>query len=189
VGTPISKFTNKTYSLREVFGTVGTALEAAILAVDDTGEMIELANDFIRDRLPERDANVALIREITNYIVSNREITKVDDLASRFALAKRTLQRLFNQYVGVSPKWMIKRYRLHEAAELLNSGEAVNWPELALDLGYFDQAHFIKDFKTIVGWTPGEYTRLIGAMINIPILPVGSDKSRFHPGVANTRPT
>jgi AraC-like DNA-binding protein len=173
VRTPISAFTNKTCSLHEVFGMAGPAFEAALLAVDDKSEMIELANNFIRERLPEHDANVALIHEITDYIVSNREITKVDDLASRFALTKRTLQRLFHQYVGVSPKWMIKRYRLHEAAEQLNIGEAVNWPELALDLGYFDQAHFIKDFKTIVGWTPGEYTRRIGAMINVPILPVG----------------
>jgi AraC-like DNA-binding protein len=74
-------------------------------------------------------------------------------------MGKRTLQRLFSQYVGVSPKWVIKRYRLHEAADQLGAGEVVDWAKLAVDLGYFDQAHFIKDFKTIVGQTPAEYAK------------------------------
>ena len=54
---------------------------------------------------------------------------------------------------------MIRRYRLHEAAERLSDGEAVNLAELALDLGYFDQAHFVKDFGAIVGIAPREYAR------------------------------
>lgn len=76
-----------------------------------------------------------------------------------FRVSKRTLQRIFSQYVGVGPKWVIKRYRLHEAADQLAGGNVVDWPRLALDLGYFDQAHFIKDFKAMVGRTPTEYAR------------------------------
>jgi AraC-like DNA-binding protein len=86
-------------------------------------------------------------------------ILKVDNLIERFNYSKRTLQRLFRQYVGVSPKWIIQRYRLHEAAEQIASGQAENWPALAVDLGYFDQAHFIRDFKAIVGQSPAEYAR------------------------------
>ena len=59
----------------------------------------------------------------------------------------------------MGPKWVIRCYRLHEVAERLSDGKAVNLAELALDLGYFDQAHFIKDFKTIVGVTPADYAR------------------------------
>ncbi len=73
----------------------------------------------------------------------------------------RALQRLFSRYVGVSPKWMIKRYRLHEAIERVAAGRAVNWSRLALDLGYFDQTHFIKDFKALVGRTPADYEKTI----------------------------
>jgi AraC-like DNA-binding protein len=58
---------------------------------------------------------------------------------------------------------VIRRYRLHDAADRLAEGESVNWPDLALDLGYFDQAHFIKDFKAIVGVPPAEYARSIGS--------------------------
>ncbi len=55
------------------------------------------------------------------------------------------------------------RYRLQEAAEPLAGGEIVNWLKMALDLGYFDQAHFIKDFKMIVGRTPAEYARSVSS--------------------------
>ena len=75
--------------------------------------------------------------------------------------SQRPLQRIFSQYVGVSPKWVIMRYRLQEAADQLARNEIVNWPKMALDLGYFDQAHFIKDFKMIVGRTPAEYARSV----------------------------
>ena len=57
----------------------------------------------------------------------------------------------------MSPKWVIQRYRLHEAVEQLERGAEVDLAELALQLGYFDQAHFIRDFKALVGRPPGAY--------------------------------
>ena len=71
-------------------------------------------------------------------------------------MSPRTMQRLFRRYVGVSPKWVLQRYRLHEAAERIAAGEQ-DLARLGLDLGYFDQAHFIKDFKSLVGRSPAEY--------------------------------
>jgi AraC-like DNA-binding protein len=162
VKAPVSRFTDGSLSFREAFGVESTALEEAILSLEDAGAMIELAEGFLRARLPERDETVRLIERIVAQIIAEREITKVDDVASRLNLNKRTLQRLFSQYVGVSPKWVIKRYRLHEAAERLADGDVVDWPKLALDLGYCDQAHFIKDFKAIVGRSPAEYAKDIG---------------------------
>jgi AraC-like DNA-binding protein len=67
---------------------------------------------------------------------------------------KRLLQRIFNDYVGVSPKWVIRWYRLYEPVETLNSGAELDWVQLALELGYFDQAHMINDFRSVVGFSP-----------------------------------
>jgi AraC-like DNA-binding protein len=92
-------------------------------------------------------------------VAGDREILKVEDLVDRYAMNQRTLQRLFAKYVGVSPKWVIQRYRLHEAAEQLASGAAISQSALALDLGYTDQAHFAHDFKTVVGMSPAAYAR------------------------------
>jgi AraC-like DNA-binding protein len=146
-----SKITDRSVRIEDVFGADGQA------------QWIEQAEQFLRHRLPERDENVDLINRIADQIIVDRTILKVDALVDRFNLGKRTLQRIFSQYVGVSPKWVIKRYRLQEAAEQLAGGAIGCWPKMALDLGYFDQAHFIKDFKMIVGRTPAEYARNVGA--------------------------
>ncbi len=84
----------------------------------------------------------------------------MEDLARRSALGKRTLQRLFGEYIVVSPKWVIRRYRLHEAIERLRSGERLDYAQLALELGYFDQAHLINDFKFLLGYTPAGFQRM-----------------------------
>ncbi len=159
VKVPVSRFTDTTRGVEEVFGEEGRALEEAILACADERYMIGLAERFLRERQPERDEHSETISQIVDYIISHPETTRVDNLVEQFQLNKRTLQRIFNQYVGVSPKWVIKRYRLHEAAERAASSEHVDWARLALDLEYFDQAHFIKDFKAIIGKTPAEYAR------------------------------
>jgi AraC-like DNA-binding protein len=160
---PVSQLTNTSISFCDAFGIDSKALEEAILSQEDEGEMVKLAEKFLRERLPEQDKHVRAINEIVDYIIAHREITKVDDVVNQLNLNKRTLQRLFRQYVGVSPKWVIKRYRLHEVAERLAEGDVMDWPSMVLELGYSDQAHFIKDFKTIVGRTPAEYAKHIGA--------------------------
>ncbi len=62
---------------------------------------------------------------------------------------------------GASPKWVIRRYRLHELVERLKAGEALNGAQMALDLGYSDQAHLINDFRSIVGYSPSRYRSLL----------------------------
>ena len=96
---------------------------------------------------------------IVDEIAENREIVSVEQVVERWRFGKRTLQQLFNSYVGVGPKWVINRYRLHEAVERLQEGANINFSELAMELGYFDQAHFIRDFRKLVGCTPAAYTR------------------------------
>lgn len=159
VRMPVSQITDRTIGIAYVFGEDGAALEAAVCGQTDEAEMVDQAELFLRARLPQPDPQVELINRIVDGVAGERAIVTVDDLVARFGLTKRTLQRMFSQYVGVSPKWVIMRYRLQEAAEQMAAGEITSWTKLALDLGYFDQAHFIKDFKMIVGQTPAEYAR------------------------------
>ncbi len=162
VKVPVSQFTNTTLCFRDVFGVDCKALEEAIFSREDEAEMVALAETFLRELLPEQDEHVRDINEIVNYIIAHQEITSVEGVASQLHLNIRTLQRIFRQYVGVSPKWVIKRYRLHEVAERLAEGEIVDWPGMVVELGYSDQAHLIKDFKAIVGRTPAKYVKYIG---------------------------
>lgn len=157
IKTPVSKLTDRIVPIDSIFGESALQFEKNILMTEDKSRWIDLADRFIRSHLPEPDENVELINRITTVIMYDRSVTKVDDITDRFDLSKRTLQRLFSLYVGVTPKWVIQRYRLHEAVGQLAENTKVDWASLALDLGYFDQAHFINDFRSLIGCTPEEY--------------------------------
>jgi AraC-like DNA-binding protein len=159
VGVPVSKFSDTTATLHDVFGAEGDALDRAVLAENSDISRIGAVEDFLRARITEPDENVARITEIVYAVAKVREILKVEDLINRYGFNKRTLQRLFAKYVGVSPKWVIQRYRLHEAAEQLAAGVSVSQATIAMNLGYSDQAHFVRDFKAIVGLSPAAYAR------------------------------
>ncbi|HEU5347511.1 MAG TPA: helix-turn-helix domain-containing protein [Ktedonobacterales bacterium] len=159
---PMSQITNRILRFEEIFSERGDELETAMLSRSDERAMVALAEQFLRVCLPEADERAAMLNRIVERIAAQREITSVDELLAscdECAMSKRTLQRLFSEYIGVGPKWVIRRFRLHDAAGRIDEGDSVDWPRLAIELGYTDQTHFIKDFKAIVGRTPGEYGR------------------------------
>ena len=106
---------------------------------------------------PDPDPAVAEIRTLVSTIADDRTLTRVDDLATRFDRTVRSVQRLFNEYVGVGPKWVIRRYRMHEAAARADEGGAVDWAALATDLGFSDQSHFTREFTAAIGIPPARY--------------------------------
>ncbi|BBH23037.1 AraC family transcriptional regulator [Paenibacillus baekrokdamisoli] len=156
---PVSQLMNNPMNVKDIFDIDASTLEKMILSQEEEGTMVELAERFIQQKLPERDSNIILVNQVIDRIIEDQEITKVDHICQRFKMNKRKLQRLFDQYVGVSPKWVIKLYRLQHAAGQMDTDHNHDWLKLSMDLGYYDQSHFIKDFKTIIGKTPDEYVR------------------------------
>ncbi len=159
LGRAVATITDRRIAPADVFGRAITSLDAAITACDDELAMIERATAFLVAHLPPPDPNVERAAALAASIAAEREITRVEQLVASSGLERRALQRLFREYIGVSPKWVINRYRLHEALEQIAAGDAIDWTRLALDLGYFDQAHFIRDFRRLVGVSPGAYAR------------------------------
>ncbi len=158
-GRSVATLHGRELPLVEVFGTAASELESAALGEEAVAEAFGRVQEFLCARLPPADPDAALARAITAHAAADREIRRVDELARAHGLAVRRLQRLFAEYVGVSPKWVIQRYRLHEAAERLARGEAVDGASLAHELGYADQAHLVRDFRRLVGKPPGAYAR------------------------------
>src|SRR5262245_8084215 len=153
----VAAITDRAIGLDAVFGPAGTEYERRVLDCASVHEMIDCAEQFLRARLPPPDEHVALINSVVEQIAADRSITRVAEIADRVGVSQRTLQRLFGQYVGVGPKWVIQRYRLLEAADQLANNAHIDLPGLAQALGYFDQAHFINDFRATVGSTPAQY--------------------------------
>ncbi|QHW32028.1 helix-turn-helix transcriptional regulator [Paenibacillus rhizovicinus] len=159
---PAVLLTGKTIALAAIFGEHARETETQLFNEGTDEGKIRLAEAFLRSRMPEQDEGAALAGDIVQHVIDHREVTKVEELADRFGLNKRSLQRLFSRYVGVSPKWTIQRFRMQEAAELIEKQGVPDWISLSQDLGFYDQAHFIKCFKAMIGRSPEEYSRELG---------------------------
>lgn len=157
-GRPARTFVDVSLPLTEAFGEPGAALERQLASTGgDPAGHVDAVEQSLRERRPARDPRFELLREVVaDMLIADRRLG-VADFARRHGVSQRTLQRLFRHYVGVTPKWVLKRYRVHEAAERLASGEAEDAAWLAADLGYSDQPHFIRDFTAQVGCSPHAY--------------------------------
>lgn len=94
---------------------------------------------------------------VLDDMLTDRSIVQVAPLEDRHAISSRGLQRLFHHYVGVGPKWVLARYRMHDAVSALDGGWTGSLTDLAHAHGWYDQAHFIRDFTALVGLPPSQY--------------------------------
>jgi AraC-like DNA-binding protein len=163
LGTPVTAITDRYLGVDEVFGPEALGLEHALLSASCEEAQAAIMDRFLGRLVPRRDGMAALAEEVVAAIAADRSLARVDDVAGVLGIGTRRLQRLFAEYVGVGPKWVIRRFRINEALAAVTSGAAVNWAELANDLGYSDQAHFIRDFTAQVGTSPARYLRSLTA--------------------------
>jgi AraC-like DNA-binding protein len=155
----VSTFTDRIVPASEIFGADVLLLASQLRALDNPQSMSAIASDHFTRRLPQRAPHAELSTTLVHMILHDPTILSVETLSARSGLSLRSLQRLFKEYVGVPPKWVIRRFRLHELLERLHSGEGMDGAQLALDLGYADQAHLINDFRKLAGSPPTQYLR------------------------------
>ncbi|MER7542788.1 helix-turn-helix domain-containing protein [Spirillospora sp. NPDC127506] len=159
---PAAALTGRFAAVEEVFGAAGTALAEEVFAAAGAEEAVGRLEAFLAGAAPEPDPSAERAAAIVARIAARPGLVRVGELAADVGLGQRSLQRLFHEYVGIGPKWVIRRFRMQEAAERAASGDGVDWAALAADLGYADQAHFTRDFTAAVGTSPAKYAREAG---------------------------
>ena len=163
-GGPVDQLTDTAVPLIHAHGLDGTGLERGIrAAVADEPEdpdrqqaAVSVVEEALAALLPV-DEEGLLVNAIVEYVEGDPEVQRVSQVCEKFAITERTLQRLTARRIGLSPKWLIQRRRLHEAAERLRDVDRPDLARVAADLGYADQAHFGRDFRAVTGLTPGEF--------------------------------
>ena len=138
----------------DLLGPAGPALARALLTAKDLGGRIAAAERVLVPIARPLTEEAVRTRDLCERMAADRTLLRAEDGAAALGVGLRTLERLFARHVGVSPKWVIRRYRLHEAADQLQSTPGVALAALAASLGYADQAHFARDFKAVIGVTP-----------------------------------
>ncbi len=155
---PARFLTDRELPVSAVYDVNVAALEQAVLPVD-VPTALDRVQEVLRTRVPPPDARAALCGGIVDTVVADRSLGRVEQVAARFDLPVWRLQRLFAEHVGVTPKWVLMRARLHDATDAVADHTQPDWARLAAELGYCDQAHLIRAFKAAIGMTPAEYVR------------------------------
>ena len=158
LGAPVSTLANRVVPIGAVFGPAGVRFGKALEASADP---IPLAETFFLSRVRAVDPLAKAVRDLVERAAVDGAWVKVEQLAAASGFSVRMVQRYFRQYVGVGPKWVLQRYRLHEANERLKADPRLDLAGLAAELGYVDQPHFVRDFKALVGVTPGAYAKAV----------------------------
>jgi AraC-like DNA-binding protein len=147
-------------TLERAFGPEGRAFEVELLDLAPDEDAVWAAVErFLALRIPDHDGAFSLVRAVAADMLGRSPDARIPDIARDHAVSPRTLQRVFRETVGVSPKWVLSRYRLHVAAERLAADPEPDLAALALELGYADQPHFTGAFRATVGVTPAAYAR------------------------------
>lgn len=141
----------------EAFNLDDATLEAEVLGHTDHGAMVHRFETILNECQPVLEDDAQLVNDATAFIAAHPEVLRVTDLSTRLGVGIRQLERLFKRFVGLTPKWIIRQHRLFEAATRLERDPALSPATLSLELGYFDQAHFAKDFKAVIGESPAAY--------------------------------
>jgi AraC-like DNA-binding protein len=141
---------------------VGAELQGVALPlVDDIGS-VTACLDAVIGAHPGEDATYRELTPLVERIRDDHRLLRVEQVMARSPWSARTTQRVFRRYVGVPVKWVLCRYRLQQAALEIESRPDVDFAELAVRLGWYDQAHFINDFRSMLGCTPGDYAGRYG---------------------------
>ena len=155
-GRSVALLTDRSVPIGSVFP--GAEKWSALPALRTTAAMVARAESLLAPLVPkEIDAQLLRVTRIHDRIARDRSIVRVEAVAEIAKTSVRLVQQLLREWIGVTPKWVISRYRLHEAAARLANDASTDVAAIANELGYFDQAHFSRDFKRLVGMPPARY--------------------------------
>lgn len=154
---PLSRLADRTMAVDDVLKVAGADAEQRVLSQAGDEAMVAAAQAMLDAVLPMPDPRALLAAQAVEAAAAAHGPTSVGALCAQVGIEERSLQRLFSNYVGVSPKWVIQRFRLQEAAWRLAQRAPVDLSALAGELGFFDQAHFTRNFSALVGQSPLDY--------------------------------
>lgn len=154
---PIKEMENKAVSLKKLFDKDGKGIEQKVLNTNSISERISHIETFLLSRLADAKAIDRIIKSTVDTILTANGQLSVDDLSRQININRRQLERRFSSTIGLSPKQLSKTIRLQAALKMLLNKKFTSFTALAYEGEYYDQAHFIKDFREFTGLTPKEF--------------------------------
>lgn len=154
---PVKEMENTAFPLSELFGKDGQEIEQIIINAESTSERIKHIETFLAKHLSSNNTAERMVKSTVETILTANGQLSIDQLSKQINLNRRQLERKFSAVIGLSPKQLSKIIRLQATLKILLNGQFNRLTHLAYENEYYDQAHFIKDFKEFTGCTPKEF--------------------------------
>lgn len=157
-GCDVGALTDRTVPARQLLPPLGHDALAALVPGSAADVATAAFCAALEPLAPEAvDPAYDRLLTIVSDMLSDRSLLRVEQVATRHATSRRSLERLFARWVGVGPKWVLARYRMHDVVTALDDGYDGSLADLAATYGWYDQAHFGRDFTALVGVAPRDY--------------------------------
>jgi len=157
-------FTDAIADFAELFPELAADLDARLDSASSAKETVGAMQSFLRSLVPEA-LEVPQIEAIVREIAAARGLVSVSELGRRHGLGSRVMHREFLKVIGIPPKHYAKIVQVNAVFGALQTGDHEELSSLAMDHGYFDQSHFIRDFKRFVGASPTVFLRSHSAFL------------------------
>lgn len=158
VEMPLENLADKELPIAELFGqTEATELEQQMIQAIDNQQRIYIINTFLLRKLNEKNTVSNIVKSTVDALLKTNGTTPINVLLKDDISKRRQLERHFRKQIGISPKQLSKAIRLQATLNLLLNKKSETLTDIAYENDYFDQNHFIKDFKDLVGITPKEF--------------------------------
>ncbi len=153
---PLNDFTNKITLLDDVIDDVRRKLGEELINASTINEMVSSADKYFSMLLNNSVYNVTLNNAL-HLIYKSKGNISIKDISNSEVISERQIRRIFNNWIGINPKTFCRIVRFQNILKNPMLSQEINWINLSLESGYYDQTHFIKEFKEFSGFTPDKF--------------------------------
>lgn len=155
-GIAANELTGQMPDVQSIFGAEGRELEERIMLAGSNDERAGILGTFLEHRLEREGRDLPDVFRSVNLIIEERGMTDIAALARNYAMSRRSFERKFKEFAGFSPKLYSRIVRFQNALKHYG-GPQRPLTDIAYECGYYDQSHFINDFREFSGYNPGTY--------------------------------
>lgn len=163
---PVSELNNSVVELDGVWGNDVHALRDQVLATPSISAKFKIVEEFLLRKASGQLNNDISVQYALHQLISVPHLWAIKDLAGKIGISQKHLISLFDRKVGLQPKMFARISKFQKVIQLIEKQQKVAWASVALECGYYDQAHFIKEFQTFSGINPSSYLTDRGEYIN-----------------------
>lgn len=153
---PVHTFTNGFYGLQDLFGNEFNELEERLYEAKDMQARVQLVENSLLKKLKHNTEEYLFVEKFSKEMSSQVSVN-LYKLIPQFNTSYKTVERKFKNVMGLTPSELSKITRFNKALLLMYSLKARSLTEVAYDSGYYDQSHFIKEFKKLTGYAPARF--------------------------------